>query len=123
MCLFLNLYEIPLVGSVEKILFFYGLVIISFLAGTHWGMHFTIKETWRDYLALLSNAIVITVWLFALLFSLKIMIITYIVFFLLLLIIDKKLLQSNVINASYFQIRCIATTIVVITLISGWFLI
>ncbi|MDD7804284.1 MAG: DUF3429 domain-containing protein [Endozoicomonas sp. (ex Botrylloides leachii)] len=55
-CLSFNIHQILLLGYVEKILSAYGLVILSFLAGAHWGQHLHLnKDLWSHSLPILRS--------------------------------------------------------------------
>ena len=113
-----DIQELPFLGSVERILIVYGLMISSFLAGAHWGQHFHInKGQWSCYLPILSNVIAVLLWLGFLVLSFKIQIVMFITAFILLLIIDYRLFQIDVITRHYFQTRFVVSAIVIISLI------
>ena len=114
----MSIHELPLLGSVEKILSVYALVILSFLAGSHWGQHLQIKKgQWNLYLSILSNGIAVVLWLGFLLFSFKILMVIFAVTFLVLLIIDHRLFQMDLINRHYFQTRFFVSLIVIMSLL------
>lgn len=116
-CLILDIRQLPLFGSVEKILSVYALVISSFLAGAHWGQHLQIQGTWSHTLPILSNITAVLLWSGFLILSFKAMIAMFIAAFVILLIIDKLLFQSDLITRQYFQTRCFVSAIVILTLI------
>ena len=115
LCLMTNIMQLPLLGLVEKILSAYGLVILSFLAGSHWGQN--INNT--TFLSLLSNVIVIAIWLGFLTLGFKMLITMFIATFLTLLIIDNHLFRKGLITYPYFHARCLASAIVIISLMSA----
>lgn len=120
---FLNfdIVQLPLLGYVEKILSVYGLVISSFLAGVHWGQHLHInKGLWRCSLATLSNIIAVLLWFGFLVFSFKMLMAMFVAAFVVLLIIDYRLVHRDFIARNYFQTRFFVSAIVIISLmISG----
>ena len=114
----LDIHELPLLGSVEKTLSVYALVILSFLAGSHWGQHLHIKKgIWNHYLPILSNIIAVLLWLGFLLFSFKILMVMFTATFFVLLFIDHRLFQMDLISRHYFQTRFFVSLIVIISLI------
>lgn len=122
LCFIANVEVIPLLGDTVQVFGVYGLVIASFMAGSHWGIHLSLKDKWSKYLPVLSNVNAILLWVSFLVFSFKVLLVALSVSFFASLFIDKKLLQNNVINIDYFRTRCWVTLIVVSTLIiSGVF--
>ena len=117
-CLSADIPELPLLGSVEKILSAYGLVISSFLTGIHWGQHLHINQgKWNFSLPLLSNMITVLLWLSFLALSFKILMGVFVAAFVIILIIDYRLFQIKLITHHYFQTRFFVSTIVIISLI------
>lgn len=111
---------IPVLGSVQTIISIYGLVIASFMNGAHWGQHLRLTDKWSVYLPVTSNINAILLWLSYLMLPFKGFLIVLTVIFTVLLLIDKNLFQANIITQPYYQIRCVITLIVVISLtISG----
>ena len=109
---------LPLLGSIERILSVYGLVISSFLAGAHWGQHLHInKSQWVRFLPIFSNVIAVLLWLGFLVLSFKMQMAIFIAAFVVLLIIDHRLFQMDIITRHYFQTRFIVTAIVIVSLI------
>ncbi len=115
--LLFNKVQFPILGSIEKVLSVYALVIASFLAGAHWGQHLHLDGKWSRILPISSNIIVVTLWLAFLMLPFKILLSLFIAAFFLLLLIDYYLFKKNVITLSYFKTRCYATAIVILTLI------
>lgn len=121
MCLYVGIQELPLLGSVEKILSIYGLVISSFLAGAHWGQHLSMdKGQWSRWLPILSNAVAIVLWLGFLAFSFKMQMVLFIGAFVVLWMIDYRIFQADVITRHYFQTRLFVTIIVIISLVIAY---
>lgn len=118
LCLYANMQELPILGSIEKILSVYGLVIAAFLAGSHWGQHLHINNNkWVILLPVLSNIIAILLWFSFLILNFKILMVMYIAVFIVLLIIDYCLFRANLITDSYFKTRFKVSFIVIISLI------
>ena len=117
-CLSLDIQALSLLGSIERILGIYGLVISSFLAGAHWGQHLHInKSQWVRFLPILSNFIAVLLWLGFLLLSFKMQMATFVTAFFILLIIDHRLFQMNFITRHYFHTRFFVSAIVITLLI------
>jgi hypothetical protein len=117
-CFSANIKSVYLLGSVEKILSTYGLVILSFLSGSHWGQHLQInRRMWVYALPILSNIIVVFLCFSFLVLSFKTQITMFVVAFIVLLIIDHRLFQMSLISDHYFQTRCFVSVIVIISLI------
>lgn len=117
-CLGFEIHQVPVLGSVKTILSIYGLVISSFLAGAHWGQHLHInKSQWVRFLPIFSNVIAVLLWLGFLVLSFKMQMAIFIAAFVVLLIIDHRLFQMDIITRHYFQTRFIVTAIVIVSLI------
>ena len=96
MCFYLGIHDIPLLGSVKRILAAYGLVISSFLAGAHWGQHLHIdKSQWIRFLPIFSNVIAVLLWLGFLVLSFKMQMAMFVAAFVVLLIIDHRLFRQH----------------------------
>ena len=117
MCLSIDIRQLPLLGSVEKILSIYGIVISSFLAGVHWGQHLHIQGFWNRALPILSNIIAVLLWLGFLMLSFKMLMAMFVAAFIILLFIDQRLFQIDLITRHYFQTRCIVSAIVVFSIV------
>lgn len=114
----LDIQDFPLLGPIERILSIYGLVISSFLAGAHWGQHLHInKSQWVRFLPIFSNVIAVLLWLGFLVLSFKMQMAMFVTAFVVLLIIDHRLFQMDIITRHYFQTRFIVTAIVIVSLI------
>ena len=113
-----NIQKLPLLGSVEKILSVYGLVISSFLAGAHWGQHLYInKGVWNKFLPILSTALAVLLWLSFLVLDFKMLMVMFVLVFIILFIVDYRLFKIDFITHNYLQTRFFVTTIVVVSLI------
>ena len=113
----LDILEIPPLGSVEPILSVYGVMIASFMAGAHWGQHFQINNSpWHFYLPVVSNIIVLILWVSFLMLSFKMLMAMLVVGFIALFAVDYYLSQINVIENHYLKTRLYVTTVVVVCL-------
>lgn len=116
-CFALHIDSVPLFGDVTHILSVYALVIVSFMAGSHWGQHLHLQSQWKRHLPIFSNAVALAMWLAFLVMSFKTLLIAFIIAFLALLLIDQKLFKHDIITEEYFRTRCVVTAIVVANLI------
>ena len=122
LCFIKDIHIFPLLGYVDSILSSYGLVISSFMAGSHWGQHLNLSGKWRIYLPIFSNINTILLWLSFIIFSFKILFFILVISFLAQLLIDHKLYQGGVISYEYFRTRFLVTLIVISSLIiSGYY--
>lgn len=108
---------IPLLGSLNAVASSYGMAIVCFVAGAHWGTYLAGQAGRRFNLFVTSNAIFLAVWFAFIGASVNWAIATQIVAFLLLLFIDYRLREDGVISEHYFEIRSIATLVAVISLL------
>lgn len=112
-----DVQQLPLLGSVQTIFSVYTLVILSFLAGAHWGQHLHIQGPWNRALAILSNIVAVFLWFGFLILSFKFLIVMFVSAFVILLLIDHRLYKIDMITFQYFQTRFIISTIVIISLL------
>jgi hypothetical protein len=119
-CFVFDVQTIPILGGTRDVLGTYALVIIAFMAGSHWGQHLDFDHKWGDYLPITSNLITVLAWIGFLILPFKISLIAFAISLLVLLWIDQKLRQNDLISFEYFRTRYLVTFIVVPTLlISG----
>jgi len=117
-CFIVDFHEVPLFGSIERILSVYGLIILSFLAGSHWGQQLYISKTvWGIVLAVLSNIIALCLCFGFLLLSFKMLMAMFSAAFFILIIIDYFLFKIELLSGNYFLTRFLASTIVIVSLI------
>jgi hypothetical protein len=96
----------------------YGLAILSFLCGTHWATQLHSRENLPTNLLLISNFIVVAVWITYLIPGNEVlMLTTQIIAFLYLLHIDRSLLRGGRITRDYFGVRLLATAIAILSLL------
>jgi len=111
-------YEsLPLLGRVDQLVASYGLAIVCFLAGAHWGTYLFGRSVDSLNLFVTSNVIFLAAWFAYVVASVKTAMGVQIVAFLVLLYIDRRLAAGDVISASYFRIRTVATSIATISLL------
>ncbi|MBC6414277.1 MAG: DUF3429 domain-containing protein [Chromatiales bacterium] len=116
-CFSYGITTVPWLGETKQILAIYSLVIISFMAGSHWGQHLYLGDKWKFSLPLLSNTVAIKVWIAFLILPFAALLVSFIIVFLALLAIDKKLFEHQLITAQYFRTRCWVTAIVILMLV------
>lgn len=106
-CLVFDVQTIPILGDTRNVLGIYALVITAFMAGSHWGQHLDFDSKWGDYLPITSNVIAVLVWIGFLTLPFKGSLIVFGISFLVLLLIDQKLRQNDLISLEYFRTRCL----------------
>jgi len=109
--------SLPYLGPLDKLVASYGLAIVCFLAGAHWGIYLSGRSAGSLNLFVISNVIFLAVWFAYVGAGIKIAIGVQIFAFLALLFIDLRLKDSDVISAAYFRVRTMATTIAFVSLL------
>lgn len=104
-------------GRLDRVASSYGLGIITFLAGTHWATHLYQASNTPLNLFATSNVIFLVVWFAFVLAGLEVVLAIQVAAFLVLLFIDYRLLQAEVISSHYFRTRTIATAVAVVSLL------
>lgn len=108
---------LPVLGALDVLASTYGLAIICFLAGAHWGTYLLSQSATPFNLFISSNVVFLAVWFAFIGATLSWSIATQIVAFQVLLFIDYRLRQHAVISADYFGIRFVATLIATVSLL------
>ncbi len=109
--------SIRYLGSLDKVVASYGLAIVCFLAGAHWGTYLSGRSADSLNLFITSNVIFLAVWFAYVGADMKWAIGTQVLAFLTLLFIDLRLKRSDVISNAYFRVRSVATLIATISLL------
>lgn len=109
--------EVAFLGSLDAVAASYGLLIASFMAGTHWGQFLTTSAPTPLNLFLTSNALALFVWFAYLSGNTSVAVACQIIAFLALLTIDYRLQSAGLITQGYLRMRLIATLIVVAALL------
>ena len=92
-------------------------MISSFLAGAHWGQHLLInKGQWYRSLPIISNILAVLLWIGFLELSFKMLVAMFVATFVVLLIIDHRLFQMDIITLHYFKTRVFVSAIVITAL-------
>ncbi len=113
---FIGLQELWNLGSYDHIAAAYGLAIVCFLCGAHWGTYLYHRERAPDNLFITSNVIVVACWFAFLMAAKAATLFVLILAFLCLLVIDYRLLKAGLLTDYYFRMRSIATIIAVVAL-------
>lgn len=108
---------LPYLGPLDRLVASYGLAIVCFLAGAHWGTYLSGRSADSLNLFVISNTIFLAVWFAYVGAGVKSAIGIQIAAFLTLLFIDLRLKSSNVISATYFRVRSVATLIAIVSLL------
>ena len=112
-----GLDALPHLGPLDQLVASYGLAIVCFLAGAHWGTYLSGRYAGSLNLFVISNVIFLAVWFAYVGAGIKTAIGIQIIAFLALLFIDLSLKTSDVISATYFRVRTTATMIAVVSLL------
>ena len=110
-------YSLPYLGPLDQLVASYGLAIVCFLAGAHWGTYLSGRSAGSLNLFVISNVIFLAVWFAYVGAGVKTAIAIQIVAFLILLFIDLRLRAGDVISAKYLRVRTAATMIAVASLL------
>ena len=117
LCFIFNIQTLPLLGQVNQVLGTYSVIISSFIAGSHWGIHLNLSDKWEVYLPIFSNINAIFIWISFIIFPFKVMLLILVFSFLALWLIDQRLFKKDVISRRYFHTRSLVTLTVTINLI------
>ena len=106
--------EIAPLGPLDSVANSYGL-LVSFMAGAHWGQFLTGNQTAPVNLFISSNVIALLVWFAYLGAGVKLAIAGQLLAFLTLLSIDYRLRSADIISQKYWRTRMTVTSIVVLS--------
>lgn len=109
--------SLPRLGPLDQLAASYGLAIVCFLAGAHWGTYLSGRSADSLDLFVISNVIFLAVWFAYVGAGVKSALGTQIFAFLTLLFIDMRLRAVDVISANYFRVRTVATVIAIVSLL------
>jgi Protein of unknown function (DUF3429) len=107
---------LPLIGLVQLAVLSYGLMIVSFMAGVHWGQYLSGVRTRVDLLVS-SNVVALAAWFGFLFLPNLYFCLLLIVLFVVLNSIDGHLHQQGVIDPQYRQLRSYVTAVVCASLL------
>jgi|TARA_B110000263_G_scaffold68973_1_gene59967 hypothetical protein len=116
LCMYWDFERLPFIGDVQKIIHLYGLVIVVFIAGSHWGLSVNLLDKQRVFLLSISNFLTLAIfvsyiWLNSMPFELSL-----IAILLMLLMIDYWLFFKKINSQDYVLMRLIVSIIVIISL-------
>jgi len=116
----LSIDTLPWLGSVVHIVSVYALVISVFMAGILWGV--TLQVNTDNFLGqvnfLISNVLALTIWFVYLIYpDSHSFLLTTVVAFLWLLMLDTKLIKRQLISSSYYRARKRVSAIVITSLL------
>ena len=117
LCIALGYKQLLFINDIVQMVNSYGLVIVVFMAGIHWGNYLSDDRCRSINLLLLSNIVTLLSWFAFLLMPTKFAVLVYCLAFSFLLFVDSKLLSNDVISSSYFKLRLIITSIVILCLL------
>ncbi|MDG1287975.1 MAG: DUF3429 domain-containing protein [Rickettsiales bacterium] len=103
--LFMGISVVPLIGETRLIAQSYGLLILSFLCGIHWGTYLYKAPSSPLNLFISSNVIVIGVWVLSLVAMPRISLLGSAIGFALIILIEWKLYKADLISRAYFKMR------------------
>lgn len=103
-------------GEWSDVIVTYGLAIASFLAGTHWAFELARPGTYAVSLFVMSNAVVLAVWIAALVAPVDVALGVQFIAFLVLLRVDRAVAQSGGTPPEYLATRQRITLIVMAAL-------
>lgn len=104
------------VGRLDRVAASYGLAIVSFLAGIHWATQIHERLQTGFNLLIVSNVLFVAVWLTFVLGSVAAALFVQMIALLLLLGIDRWLLNGGVISAHYYRTRRVATILAALSI-------
>jgi len=112
-----GIYSVEPFGRLDALAATYGLGIISFLAGTHWATCLYKAAITPFNLFISSNGLFLTVWFVYVLAGVGPVLLTQFLAFVILLLIDYRLLRVGLISEHYFGVRAMATALASVSLL------
>lgn len=107
---------LPVIGATVLAISLYALVILSFMAGTQWGMFFIAPHPRRGWLLLWSNFVALAGWSLFLFTAPIIFLLGLILLFTGMLFVDFFLQRMEITSRNYLGVRLTATIITLIAL-------
>jgi ATP/ADP translocase len=104
---------LPLVGDPVAAALAWSLAILSFMAGVHWGQYLAGGPTISINLFFTSVVVAIAGWLTFLLLAPQVALLIFALLFLVLLLVDRRLMKTKHIGPAYWKTRLWATLIVI----------
>ncbi len=109
--------RLPLLGPLDGIVSSYALLIVSFMAGTHWGLAVAHLRERVSRLLIASNAIALAAWIGYLLAPADVSAAVSAGAFAVLLAVDYRLKERRAIDAAYLAVRRNVTLVVIAALV------
>lgn len=103
-------------GSVYRIAALYGLVIASFVAGSHWGIYLSRRGDAPVNLFVTSNVVAVAVWFVSLLGNFRSTLLALMLAFAYLVLVDFRLQRAGITTTDYWRTRLRVSAIVVASL-------
>ena len=103
-------------GPLASVAASYGLAIVSFLTGIHWATQIYDRQQTGFNLLIASNVVFVAVWLAYAIGSIEIALAAQLLALLVLLGIDRWLMNSGVITPHYYRTRSAATILASLSL-------
>ena len=103
-------------NNISLIAHTYSAVIISFLSGTHWAVYLFFSDKCHHNLFISSNIITVTAWLSVIIPMHEFVLLLQSFCFLILLFLDRQILNDGILPEWFYDLRRNGTIIVVFTL-------
>lgn len=113
-CICLYFFNTPLLPDLVKFISSYGLVVFSFISGTHWGI--SLQSPHQHIYNLLSVLTALIVWALYIILSFKLYTLSLALSFLFILFIDQHMYSCKLISKHYLFSRYLITLIVLLSL-------
>lgn len=111
--------SLPLLGPVDRLLSSYALLIVSFMAGTHWGMAIARAKAAHVPLYLPSNLVALTAWFAYLLAPLAAQLVIDAGALLVLLVIEHRIAAAVAMDDEYVRLRTQVSTVAVAAVLTA----
>ncbi len=108
--------SLPVLGLTSSAVASYGLVIVIFLTGIHWGQQLSLGKA-ASGLFIFSNVIAVMVWLAWLLIPQRYFLVFLVLPFTAILAVDRKLMNTGVLARAYLRSRAAITLLVIFCLL------
>ena len=119
LCVFLGIHPGFMPADPALVLHTYAVVIASFVAGMHWGIHFCKRTT--DSVYLLSSVVAVVLWLSFIYVGQVLGLGLVMLSFILLWVEEYRLSEQRVTTLWFWHLRNIVSAIAVISLLLGMF--
>jgi hypothetical protein len=110
-----GIHTLPLLGGVAGGVAAYGLIIVVFLTGIHWGQQLSLGRA-ASGLFVSSNILAVAIWVAWLVLPEKHFMVFLAIPLVVMLVIDRKLCRAGVLEKEYLFSRGVITAVVIATL-------